>query len=233
MSRLLEEQSRRIAVLEAALRKQEGSSKRSDKLEERLRGLERMEERLKGLEREGEKRRDEVKRVEKRVAEEEKRRTDMESWVEEEGREKGMREERERRDRELREAEEKRERERREAEDKKERAEWKRLQGRWAETDRERDRQWADWTARWERERERERGEREAREKELRAEWGAERRLAVEREGGVINQLQLHSDVLMRVDRRLMQMEQMIVSGPSSLSRQSIVDIIGFDAGET
>ena len=246
LARTLDEQVKRVAVLEGLLKKGDDKAKRLTSLEERVKPLDKLDERIKAaLDKADERRREEQRKLDKRLADELQRRQAIERWIEEENRERsdhtGERqradrerlEERERRSGEVKELKElmKELKAGREAEEKKDRAEVRRMQARLGEVEKERERQWGELAVRLVRERERERGERDAREAALRAEWGEERRLAVEREGRLLSQLQLHSDVLARVDRKLQSIDRALLTSDPFLSRQRVVDMLGFDIG--
>ena len=235
--RLVEEQQKALAALQHRVTKtEERESRRREKWEERVKAIERVDERLRVVEKGEGGRREIVRGLERRLGEESKRRADIERWVEEETREKEEREKRDRRERELRVEEEKRDADRREQDEKdlkKERGDMRRLQSKWADWERKREEQWNDFTARMEREREKDRAEQRAERERERKRWEEdERRRSDERLLQHSSQLQLHGDVLVRVDRKLQSMEQMLLTSDRVMSRQRMAELIGFDVSD-
>ena len=232
--RLVEEQQKALAALQDRVKKtEERESKRREKWEERVKAIERMDDRLKQMEKQEAGRKEAAHKVDRRLAEESKRRADIERWVEEESREKEERQARDRREREMRLEEEKRESERREQEDKKERSDMRRLQSKWAEWERKREEQWNEFTARIDRERERDGSEQRTERDRERKRWEEEeRRRLDDRLSQQSSQLQLHGDVLVRVDRKLQSMEKMLLTSDRVMSRQRMAELIGFDSSD-
>ena len=226
--RLVEEQQKALAALQERVKKtEERESKRREKWEERVKAIERMDERLKAMEKQETARRETAQKMDRRLADESKRRADIERWVEEETREKEEREKRERRERETRLEEEKRESERREADEKKERGDLRRLQNKWTEWERKREEQWSEFAVRMDREREKDRAEQRTERDRERKRWEEEeRRRSDDRLLQHSSQLQLHGDVLVRVDRKLQSMEQMLLSSDRVMNRQRMAELI-------
>ena len=243
--RLVEEQQKALAALQERVKKtEEREGRRREKWEERVKAIERMDERLRAMEKQETARKDSAHKLERRMAEESKRRTDIERWVEEETREKDERAQRDKRDREMRLEEERRESERREQE-RKERGDMRRLQSKWGDWERKmadilalhnstkREEQWNEFAARMEREREKDRVEQRAERERERNRWEEEeRRRLDDRLSQHSGQLQLHGDVLVRVDRKLQSLEQMLLSSDRVMSRQRMAELIGFDISD-
>ena len=229
--RLVEEQQKALAALQERVRQTEGREvKRREKWEERVKAIERMDDRLKAAEKQETARREAAQKMERKLADESKRRADIERWLEEETREREERDRRDKREREAKAEEERRDGERREAEEKKEKGDMRRLQSRWAEWERKREEQWSELQARTDKEREKERAEQRAERERERKRWEEEeRRRSDDRLAQQSSQLQLHGDVLVRVDRKLQSMEQMLLSSDRVMSRQRMVELVGFE----